>query len=107
MQAKVILVVAIVLGAFSPAVAATSTFDMTGARAFCISGDSAKADGCISAQRRDGAWLDAWAASGEYPRFMAKRVIRRCAARYSPDLRRVRNCVDYVRDDRGNSRRRR
>ena len=43
---------------------------------------------------------------GEFPRFVAKRVVTRCDARYRPDLRQVKLCVEDVRDNRGKSGRR-
>ena len=89
-----------------PLGASASIFDVEKARTFCVAGAAEKADSCFSDQQRAGAWIDAWADRGEFPRFVAKRVITRCDARYRPDLCQVKLCVEDVRDNRGKSGRR-
>ena len=100
---SILLATAVVLAPFA---ASAGVFNIDQARAFCVAGAPEKADSCLSDQRRAGAWIDAWADRGEFPRFMAKRVVTRCDARYRPDLRQVKFCVEEVRDNRGKSRRR-
>lgn len=89
-----------------PLAASASVFNVDQARTFCVAGVAEKADSCFSDQQRAGAWIDAWADRGEFPRFVAKRVVTRCDARYRPDLRQVKLCVEDVRDNRGKSGRR-
>lgn len=86
-----------------PLAASASIFNIDQARTFYVDGTAAKADSCFSDQQRAGAWIDAWADRGEFPRFVAKRVVLRCDARYRPDLRQVKLCVKDVRGNRGKS----
>ncbi len=86
--------------------ASASVFNIDQARAFCTAGPADDAEHCLSDQKRAGQWLDNWQEIGEYPRFMAKRIVSRCDARYRPDLRQVKFCVEDVRDNRGKSGRR-
>lgn len=83
-----------------------SSFSMDQARAFCAAGDAGKADRCLADQQSAGAWLEAWQDVGEFPRFMAKRIVARCDSRYRPDMRQIKICVEEVRDNRGKSGRR-
>jgi hypothetical protein len=89
-----------------PVAATASVFNIDQARSFCVACAVEKADSSLSDQQRTAAWMDAWADRGEFPRFLAKLVVTHCDARYRPDLRQVKHCVEDVWDNRGKSGRR-
>lgn len=101
MTARTIALTAILV--LAPFAASASIFNMDQARTFCAAGNAEKADRCLADQQSAGAWLDAWSDVGEFPRFMAKRIVSRCDTRYRPDMRQVKFCVEKVRDNRGKS----
>jgi|GEM_PF-1977644 len=82
--------------------AAAAVFDLDRARAFCAGGAADQAERCLADQERAGVWIDRFLYSGSLPRYLAKRAYRDCDARYGPDLRRTRICLQDAEDNRRN-----
>lgn len=86
-----------------PTVAPQSVYDIDRARSFCAAGDADKAESCLSQQERAAVWIDQWLDRGPFPHYLSDRAYRNCEARYGPDLRLIRRCLQNVEDDRRNN----